>query len=156
MTAAIERGLSREELNRRFKEFGLAATERLVAEVESGDGAIYDMIEDADIIQLENPTPGGAAERWEVRVDRYGDEVLVAQLFYSDAGRVWQTGQIFFFSREELAFDGEVVDLARGGDQEAMMADDNYYRGLVAAMQTWPMAKTRVITLEETLPEDQA
>lgn len=156
MSAAVERGLAKEELNRRFKEFGLAAAERLVAEMQPGGGATYDMVEDADIVQLENPTPGGAAERWEVRMDRYGDEVLVDQLFYSDAGEAWQIGQTFFFSHEELAANGEVVDLARGGDQEAMMADDDYFHGLVGAFKTWPVAKVRVIPLEETLPEDKA
>lgn len=156
MAVSVERKQVETEANRRFKEFGWAAARRFAKEMAPDGGAVYDMVEDADIVQLENPTPGGAAERWEVRVDRYGDEILITQLFYSQAGRVWQIGQTFFFSHEELLADGEIADLARGNDQEAMLLDDPYFNGLLSAFESWPVAKKRVISIEETLPEGEA
>lgn len=139
------------DLEKRYLAFGRAVMERFTLEMnEGGENLSYDRFIDADVLQVEDSTPGGSVERWQVTVARDGPEVLVEQLYYSPAGKTWMTGVSFRFDLEALA--------DRVGVNDAWMAnglvffdDDAFFTGVCEAIKRWNASSDQVSPIEEEL-----
>ncbi|OGD70905.1 hypothetical protein A3A84_00025 [Candidatus Collierbacteria bacterium RIFCSPLOWO2_01_FULL_50_23] len=140
--APSENLLGRDEIRERHRQLGKAVVERFFLEAEGSENhSRYNMVEDADVVQLANPVPGGAAESWEIAVARYGAEVMLSRLSRPQEG-IWWRGETFFFDVGVII--GAVAPaegLATISDVEGLLlSDDRFFTDLVEALRTWPLA----------------
>lgn len=139
-------------LEKRYLAFGLAAMNRFAKEMNEGGGALfYDMVTDADVLQVENAMPGGSVERWQVTVARYDPEVLVEQLYYSSACKTWMTGMSFHFDQEVLAGRLRINDVWLPNDHLGLLKDDAIFTGICEAIERWNASVDQVSPIEEEL-----
>lgn len=125
---------------------------RFIKEMNGGGETLFfDMVTDADILQVENSMLGGSIERWRVTVARYSPEILVEQLYYSPAGRVWMTGVSFYFDQEVLAGRLEISEVWRARGGLAILEDDDFFIGICEAVERWNTSVDQVSPIEDGL-----
>lgn len=139
-------------LEQRYLTFGRAVMRRFTREMnEGGESLFYDRPIDADVLQVESPMLGCSTERWQVTVARYGPEILVEQLYYSSAGRIWMTGVSFHFDQEVLAEGLEINDVWLLPGDHPLLEDDAFFTGVCEAIESWDVCSEQVRPIEEEL-----
>ncbi len=139
-------------LEKRYLAFGRAVMKRFTLEMnEGGEMLSYDRVTDADVLQLTAPAPLFPVERWQVTVARYGPEVFVEQLYYSQAGKAWMTGVSFHFDQEVLADRLGINDVWSANDHLGLLEDDGLFTGICEAIEQWEASGERVSPIEEDL-----
>lgn len=137
-----------EIIGKRYFDLGKIALRRYSLEVDGEtDRSQYDMRWEADKLQLENPH---GKERWELVVPRSSTEVILRQLYWSDAGGIWQRGLSFSFDLEVVRgviSPGESI--VSVSEDSCVLRDDRYFEGLSRILSDWPVAKWFVTPLED-------